>query len=215
MDFLAERGYRVVAMRRLEELLGSGRVPDEKTVVVTLDDGYRDAYTEAFPVLRTRGFGATIFVITDLIDNPRYLSVAQLRELSASGFEIGSHSASHSDLPSLNPQRLRREVVDSRSTLERILGGPVTSFCYPSGQHPGRARGGQGGRLQVGGHGRSGPLSRARGPLRAPPGARLRRHGDRLARARDRGAGPRPDDLAALPQRRTPAPAAVVAVLGS
>jgi peptidoglycan/xylan/chitin deacetylase (PgdA/CDA1 family) len=108
MDFLAERGYRVVPMRRLEELLGSGRVPDEKTVVVTLDDGYRDAYTEAFPVLRTRGFGATIFVITDLIDNPRYLSVAQLRELSASGFEIGSHSASHSDLPSLNPQRLRR-----------------------------------------------------------------------------------------------------------
>jgi peptidoglycan/xylan/chitin deacetylase (PgdA/CDA1 family) len=135
MDFLLERGYRVVPMRRLEALLDSGHVPDEKTVVLTLDDGYRDAYTEAFPVLSSHGFGATMFVITDLIDNPRYLSVAQLKELSAAGIEIGSHSATHSDLPSLSPQRLRREVGDSRAALERILGGPVTSFCYPSGRN--------------------------------------------------------------------------------
>jgi len=135
MDFLLERGYRVISLRGLGELIGSGRVPDEKTAVVTLDDGYRDAYTEAFPLLREHGFGATIFMITDLIDNQRYLTAGQLKELSAAGIEIGSHSATHSDLPSLNPPRLRREIVDSRAALERILGGPVTSFCYPSGRN--------------------------------------------------------------------------------
>jgi len=135
MDFLLERGYRVVPMRGVEQVIASGRLPEEKTVVLTLDDGYRDAYTEAFPTLRAHGFGATVFVITDLIDNQRYLTVDQIRELSASGIEIGSHSATHSDLPSLSAPRLRHEVVDSRAVLERILGGPVTAFCYPSGRN--------------------------------------------------------------------------------
>jgi peptidoglycan/xylan/chitin deacetylase (PgdA/CDA1 family) len=140
MGFLAEREYRVVAMRELEAYLGTGRVPDEKTVVLTLDDGYRDAYTEAWPVLRRHGFRGTIYVISDLVDNHRYLTVGQLQELHRAGMEIGSHSVSHADLAAVGPDRLRREVFESKAALERLLGGPVTSFCYPAGRSSPAAR---------------------------------------------------------------------------
>lgn len=133
MTFLADRGYRVVPMRELNQFIGTGKLPTEKWAVLTFDDGYRDAYTDAWPVLKKLGFGATIFMIADLVDNPRYLTREQLRELSAAGIEIGSHSTSHPELPALNAVRLRYEVVGSREILERLLGRPVVSFCYPSG----------------------------------------------------------------------------------
>jgi peptidoglycan/xylan/chitin deacetylase (PgdA/CDA1 family) len=122
-------------MRDLNQYVGTGRLPTEKWVVLTFDDGYRDAYAEAWPVLKRYGFGATIYAISDLIDSPRYLTKEQLRELAAAGIEIGSHSATHPELPALNAAKLRHEVADSRTTLERIVGGPVLSFCYPSGHH--------------------------------------------------------------------------------
>lgn len=134
MGFLAERGYQAVPMRELDPYLGTGRLPTLKTTVLTFDDGYRDAYVEAWPVLKQHGFRATIYMITDLIENRRYLTAAQLRELNAAGIEIGSHTVTHSDLPSLSIDRARRELVESRAVLERLLGGPVTSFCYPSGR---------------------------------------------------------------------------------
>lgn len=140
MQFLAERGYKVVPMRELNEYVGTGKLPAEKWAVLTFDDGYRDAYTDAWPVLKKLGFGATIFMITDLIDNPRYLTQAQLKELNAAGVEIGSHSASHPELPQLNAAHLRHEVFDSRDALTRLLGGPIASFCYPSGHNSAAVR---------------------------------------------------------------------------
>jgi peptidoglycan/xylan/chitin deacetylase (PgdA/CDA1 family) len=140
MAFLAERGYKVVAMRDVNEYVGTGKLPSDKWVVLTFDDGYRDAYTEAWPVIKKLGFGATVFMITDLIDNPRYLSADQLKELNAAGVEIGSHSASHPELPQLSAAKLKHEVFDSRDTLVRLLGGPIASFCYPSGHNSAAVR---------------------------------------------------------------------------
>jgi peptidoglycan/xylan/chitin deacetylase (PgdA/CDA1 family) len=140
MEFLAARGYRAIAMRDLEPYVATGRTPPEKTVVLTFDDGYRDFYTEAFPLLKKLGFGATLYMITDLIDNNRYLTADMLRELSAAGIEVGSHSASHADMPSLRPDRLRHELVDSRAILEGIVGRPVVAFCYPSGRYSASVR---------------------------------------------------------------------------
>src|SRR5581483_5506857 len=135
MAFLDERGYRAVPMRALNDYVGTGKLPGEKWVVLTFEDGYRDAYTAAWPVLKKHGFAATFYVITDLIDNPRYLTRDQIKEMAASGMEIGDHSASHSELPALGRAQLQREIVDSKAVLERILGGPVVSFCYPSGHN--------------------------------------------------------------------------------
>jgi peptidoglycan/xylan/chitin deacetylase (PgdA/CDA1 family) len=56
-----------------------------------------------------------------------------LREIAARGIEVGSHGMSHTRLAGVTGARLRREIFESRSVLQRTIGGPVGGFCYPYG----------------------------------------------------------------------------------
>ena len=135
VEFLNERGFRAITMRDLTAMLDAQILPPEKSIVLTFDDGYRDAYTEAWPVLKQFGFKATLYVVTDFLEQGPYLTRPQVRELHANGIEIGSHTQSHLNLPSLNSQRLTREIVESRAILQDLIGAPVLSFCDPSGKY--------------------------------------------------------------------------------
>lgn len=94
-------------------------------------------------MLRRYSFTATAYVVAGRLgedngwdpEGPRkqLLTVDQVRELSASGWEIGSHGLSHRALPGLPAELLRAEVRDSRQALEAVVGGPVAGFCYPYG----------------------------------------------------------------------------------
>src|ERR1041384_2350901 len=70
-------------------------------VVITFDDGCETDLIVAAPVLKEAGFNATFYVTVEHLGRRGYLSVGQLRELSESGFEIGSHSLTHSYLHDL------------------------------------------------------------------------------------------------------------------
>jgi peptidoglycan/xylan/chitin deacetylase (PgdA/CDA1 family) len=139
LDTLLDRGYRGVALRDLFEAPSPGRRP----VVLTFDDGYRGILTRALPALLARGFKATVFVVADKpggvndwdAETPgeTLLSGNEIRELHAGGLEIGSHGATHRALTGLPDGELSREVAGSRETLERLVGAPITSFCYPFG----------------------------------------------------------------------------------
>lgn len=128
LDALAAAGLRGVA-------LGTAHArPAPGTVAITFDDGCETDWTEAAPALRERGFGATFFVIAGFVGRPGYLSRAQLRELAAAGFELGSHSATHRMLPALAPHELEAELAGSRATLEDASGAPVRHFSFPHGR---------------------------------------------------------------------------------
>ena len=110
----------------------------EKFVVLTFDDGYRDFYTKAFPVLERYGFKATVFLPTDFIgENPlqfqgnECLSWSDVRELHKYGMSFGSHSVTHPRLVFLNEERLKYEIEHSRITIQEKLGSAVHSFSYP------------------------------------------------------------------------------------
>ena len=135
VEFLNERGYHAITMRDLTAMLDAKILPPEKSIVLTFDDGYRDAYTEAWPVLKQYGFSATLYVVTDFLEQGPYLTRPQVRELHDSGIEIASHSLSHLNLPTLSTQRITREIFDSRAILQEVIGAPVTNFCYPSGKY--------------------------------------------------------------------------------
>jgi peptidoglycan/xylan/chitin deacetylase (PgdA/CDA1 family) len=128
LDALAGAGLRG---RSLGEAHARG---DAATVAITFDDGCETDLTEAAPALRERGFGATFFVIAGLLGRPGYLSPAQLRELAAAGFEIGSHSLTHRMLTALDPGELDRELTGSRSRIEDAAGAPVAHFSCPHGR---------------------------------------------------------------------------------
>lgn len=136
MAFLAKEGYHPITLRQLARALrGEGSLPS-RPIVLTFDDGYRDFYTTAWPILRRYDFQSTVFVISGVVDRPAYLTRQQLIELDRSGLvEIASHTVSHPDLTTLAVDRLRHELVESRRQLSEWIGRPVTSFAYPAGRY--------------------------------------------------------------------------------
>ncbi|WP_073814676.1 polysaccharide deacetylase family protein [Kitasatospora sp. CB01950] len=141
MDWLHRSGRRGVSVRELLAAQARGR--ESRLVGLTFDDGYADFARHAVPVLREHGFTATAYVMPDLLgaanhwdaEGPRkkLLTVDQVTELAASGWEIGSHGLGHQALSGLPPAALERQTKESRHKLEDLVGGPVTGFCYPYG----------------------------------------------------------------------------------
>jgi peptidoglycan/xylan/chitin deacetylase (PgdA/CDA1 family) len=70
LDWIGRR-YRFVDLDELGALLESGRPVDRPVAAITFDDGYRDFYDLALPVLRKKGVPAALFVCTDLVGTTR------------------------------------------------------------------------------------------------------------------------------------------------
>lgn len=133
MDWLAKNGYHPVDLDDLRGYLMNNATLPSRPVVITLDDGYADLYTAAYPVLRAHQFKAVAYIVSGFLNRPSNVTPAQVVEMNANGIEIGSHTVSHSDLTKLSGAELQRQLGDSKVTLEAILGHPVLDFCYPSG----------------------------------------------------------------------------------
>lgn len=146
MAFLAQRGYRVVTLRELCSYWTQGKAVPPRMVALTFDDGYDCLYRTGMPVLQRWGFSATLFMVSGYVGRLGDFDVAhgiparqmltgqQLRELHRNGIEIGSHTATHADLPTLDACALRDEVQGSKAALEDLLGAEVSSFAYPKGR---------------------------------------------------------------------------------
>jgi peptidoglycan/xylan/chitin deacetylase (PgdA/CDA1 family) len=138
MKYLADRGYRSLALTDLASMRSR---PRGKCFVLTLDDGYLDNYELAFPILQLYGFQATIFLVSDWLENngrtgpapAAMLSRAHVLEMSQHGITFGAHSRTHRPLTELMPEEVWAEVAGSKEDLERTLGLPVTTFSYPYG----------------------------------------------------------------------------------
>ncbi len=107
--------------------------PHEPAVVITFDDGCETDALIAAPLLAEFSFKATFYVIAGRVGLRGYLSPAQLRELSAAGFEIGCHSMTHSYLDELNDEQLRVELIEAKDRLEQITHSPIAHFSCPVG----------------------------------------------------------------------------------
>lgn len=140
-----KRYFNVVSFSELLDRLESGQ-DIGRMLAITFDDGYRDNYETAAPILRDFGLPACFFIATDFIGTehvpwwdrelpvrPRWMDWRQVRQLRADGFEIGAHTCSHPDLATLNAADARREIAESRIRLETVLQAPVPLFSYPYG----------------------------------------------------------------------------------
>ncbi|HKW70652.1 MAG TPA: polysaccharide deacetylase family protein [Candidatus Dormibacteraeota bacterium] len=134
MDWLTRNGYHPVTTLDVINYLSGARGLPSRPIVLTFDDGYADFYTAAVPILRQHDFTAVAYVVSGFVDQPGYMSARQIQELQAAGFEIGSHTVHHVNLTTQSLDALNYELATSKQTLERLLGRPVTAFCYPSGR---------------------------------------------------------------------------------
>lgn len=130
LDLIQELNYQTITFN---DLLQSN-IP-EQAVILTFDDGYQDFYDNAFPELQKRKMKAVVFIITEQIGQPGYLTETEIKELSEYGIEIGSHSITHPDLTKRDQIQIQQELLDSQETLENLTGQKIRSFCYPAGKY--------------------------------------------------------------------------------
>jgi peptidoglycan/xylan/chitin deacetylase (PgdA/CDA1 family) len=154
MRGLRDKGFTGIALGRLVDAWdGRGSLPP-RPVVLTFDDAFRNFAEAGRPVLEAAGFAATVFAVAgrcgqtndwpgQLARVPRLplLSAAELRDLAAAGFEIGSHGLTHAALDGLSAQEAEREIVGSKRALEDALGRPVEVLAYPYGRTSAAIRG--------------------------------------------------------------------------
>lgn len=124
-----------VSLADAMDYLYGRKVAPRRPVALTFDDGYADTYTVAFPALRAAGMRATVFVITDLMDLPGYLTWDQTRALAQAGWNIESHSMTHPDLREISDVQLATELRDSRLRIAREVGRPASFLNYPAGKY--------------------------------------------------------------------------------
>lgn len=152
LAYLKKRGFTFhTASELVESYVERGSFPP-RSVAVTLDDGWKDNYTNAFPILRRLGIRATIFAVPSVVgrvtarvqadgEGPRaHLSREEILEMADWGIEFGSHSLSHRLLHQLAPADVKIEVEESKRQIEELTGKPCKVFAYPAGFYTDEAR---------------------------------------------------------------------------
>ena len=137
LDYLEQQGYHTITFNQLfDALYYAGPLPT-RPIILTFDDGYDDAYTNAYPILKAHGFSGMFYVITGKVGWAAYLTWPQLRTMLAQGMQIGSHTIHHVDIGSLylySPDLAQQELQVSQAMLQKHLGILIQQFCYPSGE---------------------------------------------------------------------------------
>jgi peptidoglycan/xylan/chitin deacetylase (PgdA/CDA1 family) len=140
LQMMKDKGWRGVTLKEAVQALsmeGEETRRPEKLVALTFDDGYRDFYTTAAPILKEFNFRATMYLATDYVESgekfkgKECLNWNEVEELFLQGFEFGSHTRTHPKLVEISSEQLSTEVALSKSAIEERLGVRISSFAYP------------------------------------------------------------------------------------
>jgi peptidoglycan/xylan/chitin deacetylase (PgdA/CDA1 family) len=145
MWLMHQLGYKGLSMQELRPYLTGEKIG--KVFGITFDDGYRDTFTNALPVLQKYNFSATCYIITNYIGkynkwdevhgiekNP-LMNKEEICSWVSAGMSLGTHTDNHFDLTQLSPESLKSEVVSSIKILQNEFSCDIVDFCYPSGSY--------------------------------------------------------------------------------
>lgn len=139
--------YHVIRLDEYLNCLSSGQLPPERSILLTIDDGYEDNYSLAYPVLKHFGLPSTIFLVSGYVgkanrwDENSILTGRTLfdnqeaKEMQKNGISFGAHTRTHPFLTKLSPQKIKEEICQSKLDLEQNLGLPIQFFSYPYGNY--------------------------------------------------------------------------------
>ena len=137
LRYLKEEGYQTITLGDLALHLTRGTPLPAKPIIITFDDGYADAYTHAFRLLKRFEYSGTFFLITEPIDNndPQYLSWAEVEEMHTAGMEFEPHSYNHPDMTNRGYPFVVFQILAPKEAIEARTGVKSRFFAYPTGRY--------------------------------------------------------------------------------
>lgn len=131
MKYLKENNFTPIFLSEIED------APKyDKPILITFDDGYKDVYTNAYPILKKYNLKANLYIITDWVGGEVYVNWDDVKTLDASNImEIGSHTRTHKNLGKLNESEVEYELKGSKEILEKNLNKKINTIAYPYGGH--------------------------------------------------------------------------------
>ena len=144
MQAIKDLGLNVISLEDFTAWKRGEKTIGDRSVLITIDDGWKSIYTDAFPILKELGFPFTIFLYTNYINGgSNALTTAMIKEMQKHGCSIGSHSISHPYPAAVKSERakgeaafkayLQKEMGQSRKSLQKQFGGDILCYAYPGG----------------------------------------------------------------------------------
>jgi peptidoglycan/xylan/chitin deacetylase (PgdA/CDA1 family) len=109
------------------------RLYKEPLITITFDDGWETTYTIAAPLLTRDGIHSTQYLVSNLLDNPAYLSLSQVKVLQQHGQQIACHTVSHPDLTKVTAQELNYQLRGCQQFFIKQHFGTLQDFAAPYG----------------------------------------------------------------------------------
>jgi len=135
MRWLAHHHFHAVTLQQAYDYWHGGPLPSHP-VVISFDDGFRNQYTKALPILAHHHWPGTLNLALSHLAQPGWgLGPRMIKAMIRNGWEIDSHTMTHASLPGLPPDQLRYQVAHSRVVLQKRFDVPVDFFCYPAGAY--------------------------------------------------------------------------------
>lgn len=146
MQYLSASSFNVVSLEEIVSCIHENRHFPPRSVAITFDDGFKNNYDIAYPVLKEHGFKATIFLVTGYCGKnnrwqgqPAEIPVLEIMgwdkvvEMSNNGIDFGAHTVNHPNLLELSLEETEAEIVDSKKVIEEHLEKNIVCFAYPYG----------------------------------------------------------------------------------
>ena len=146
MRFLKDHAFNVISLHEVISCIKNKRAFPDKSVVITFDDGFKNVFTEAFPILQDYGFSATIFITAnycgksnnwpgqpDYIKPQPLLSWNEIKEMDQYGIQFGAHTLNHPYLTQIHIEEAEIEILSSKRIIEDHLQKKIDFFAYPYG----------------------------------------------------------------------------------
>jgi peptidoglycan/xylan/chitin deacetylase (PgdA/CDA1 family) len=145
IGYLKKCNFEFYTASELIDFYNKNDVFPPRAITLTFDDGWKDNYTNAFPIMKKLGITATIFLVPSCIGQTtakvvadgegerEHLSIENITEMSEYGIEFGSHTLNHKLLHKASDEEVEFEVTESKKEIENLLQKPCRVFAYPAG----------------------------------------------------------------------------------
>lgn len=138
LDLIDELGLQVVPLTDITDAIKQKRAVPDNWVAITFDDGYRNVYDNAFPILQQRQIPFTVFVNPSMVKPSKlYMDWNQLKELSDAGAIIANHTLAHENLvqDGLTTEQIIKNINAAEAQIQQHLGQNHKMLAYPYGEY--------------------------------------------------------------------------------